>query len=96
MRAVAGENFFIPGGCLAASAGSGAEPQGGILHEHPRKPSPYVNIRTSDQVITLNSHRVTEGLFGMGETDLVLGQVGPSLGWVKFDVHRGIMHTLYI
>ena len=53
MRAVAGENLFIPGGCLAASAGSGAEPQGWILHEHPRKPSPYVNIRTSNRVITL-------------------------------------------
>jgi hypothetical protein len=48
------EDLFIPGNCLAASAGPGAEPQGGIPHEHPRKPSPYVNIRTSNRVITLS------------------------------------------
>jgi phage regulator Rha-like protein len=59
LRAVAAEDLFIPGNCLAASAGPGAEPQGGIPHEHPRKTSPYVNIRTSNRVITL-----TADLFG--------------------------------
>jgi hypothetical protein len=43
-----------------------------------------------------HSHRVTKRLLGMSEADLVFGQVGPSLGWVEFDVHRGIMHTIYI
>ena len=47
------EELVHPGGCLAASAGSGAEPQGRILHENPPKPSPYVNFRTSHRVITL-------------------------------------------
>jgi hypothetical protein len=41
-----------------------------------------------------HSHRVTKRLLGMSEADLVFGQVGPSLGWVEFDVHRGIMHII--
>jgi len=48
------EELVHPGGCLAASAGSGAEPQGSIANDHPYKTSPYLNIRTSNRVITLN------------------------------------------
>ena len=47
------EELVHPGGCLAASAGSGAEPQGSIANDHPYKTSPYLNIRTSNRVITL-------------------------------------------
>ena len=66
-------------------------------------PSECVHAQSDEALFSLcvrildgDSHRVTEGLFGVGEADLVLGQVGPDLGWVEFDVHRGIMHTIYI
>jgi hypothetical protein len=36
-----GKHLFIPGGCLAASAGSGAEPQG-------RLPSPLLTIAVGE------------------------------------------------
>ena len=43
-----------------------------------------------------HSHWVTKHLLGMGEADLVFGQVGPALGGVELDVPRLIMLTLCI
>ena len=68
-----------------------------------QNPSECVHAQRHEALFSLcvrifdgHSHRVTKHLLGMGEADLVFGQVGPGLGWVEFDVHRRIMHTLYI
>ena len=44
----------------------------------------------------LNCHRIgiTKGLLGVGEADLVLGEIRPSFGGIEFDLHEGIMLSL--
>ena len=46
----------------------------------------------------LNCHRIgiTKGLLGVGEADLVLGEIRPSFGGIEFDLHEGIMHNICI
>ena len=46
----------------------------------------------------LDRHRIgiTKGLLGVGEADLVLGEIRPSFGGIEFDLHEGIMHYICI
>ena len=89
--------------CLAASAGSGAEPQGWILHAHPRQPSPYVNIGTSNRVITLIYGGVPGGQTALQafvvelQADRNLGDAVPlgEFGRLR-DVVAGPQGTLWI
>lgn len=46
----------------------------------------------------LNCYRggIAKGLLGVGEADLVLGEIRPSLGGIELDLHRIIMHMVCI
>ena len=61
---------------------------------HPQSDEASLSLR----IWILNCHRrrIAKGLLGVGEANLVFGEIRPSLRGIEFDLHRVIMHIVCI